>query len=168
VLYLTVNLGFLIFIFTYAFWTKSSDQLQPGKILWQIIAGILSGSILVIIPHELLHGLAYRLLGARRIKFGADLQQFIFYVTADQFPISRMELIFLAITPFTVINLVLITIAAMWAPHFTLFLSSLLLSHNMMCIGDFAVISYALGQKGKLFTYDDLEEKRSYFYTEEE
>jgi hypothetical protein len=49
-----------------------------------------------------------------------------------------------------------------------LFSTSLLLSHNIMCIGDFAMFSYALRQNGNLYTYDDIGKKKSYFYVKEE
>lgn len=166
-LYMTINAVSLLFIIFYAVWSVKSGQLNAGKIFWQIVAGIVAGSILVIPPHEILHGLAYRMLGARKIRFGVDLQQFIFYVTADRFPISRRELAFLALTPFVIINLVIIVVTAGWASQITLFFASLLLSHNIMCIGDFAIVSYAFSQKGELYTYDDTDLKRSYFFERE-
>ncbi len=167
-LYLSINLIFLFFIILYAAWSVKNGSLNAGKIFWQIVAGVLAGSILVIPPHEILHGLAYRLLGARKIKFGVDLQQFIFYVTANRFPISKKELAFLAMTPFVLINLGLIALTAAWASQFTLFSASFLLCHNIMCIGDFAIISYAFSQKGELYTYDDIGIKKSYFFKREE
>ncbi|MBE9517221.1 MAG: DUF3267 domain-containing protein [Bacteroidetes bacterium] len=162
--YICINAGFLFFIILYIVWSVRMGPLSAGKIFWQIVAGVLAGSIAVIPPHELLHGLAYRILGARKIRFGADFQQFIFYVTADRFPISKRELAFLAMTPFVFMNLAIISLTAVWANHITLFSASLLLSHNIMCIGDFAIISYAFSQKGELFTYDDIEKKKSYFF----
>lgn len=166
-LYLTVNMIFLFFIIVYAVWGVRMELLNAGKIFWQLLAGVLAGSILVIAPHELLHGLAYRLLGARKIQFGADLQQFIFYVTANRFPISKGQLAFLAMTPFVLINLVVIALTAAWASHYTLFSAALLFCHNIMCIGDFAIVNYACNHKGELYTYDDTEHKRSYFFTRE-
>jgi len=165
--YMSINLIFLFFIILYTVWSVKTGSLNAGKIFWQILAGVLAGSILVIPPHEILHGLAYRFLGARRIKFGVDLQQFIFYVTANHFPISKKELAFLAMTPFVLINLGLIALTAAWASQFTLFSASLLLCHNIMCIGDFAIISYAFSQKGELYTFDDTENKKSYFFKRE-
>lgn len=165
--YLAINVAFLIFIFMYSAWSIQGGFLSFGRISLQVIAGIFAGSILVILPHELLHGLAYRLLGARKINFGMDLQQFIFYVTADHFPISRKELVFLALTPFVMINALIIAATALWATELTLFFTALLLSHNIMCIGDFAIINYAFGQKGELYTYDDVKNKRSYFFKRE-
>lgn len=166
--YISVNAAFLIFIILYAIWNIRLGSLSAGKIIWQIVAGILAGSILVIPPHEILHGLAYRILGARKIRFGVDLQQFIFYVTADRFPISKRELAFLAMAPFVIMNLLLISLTAVWASQFTLFTTTLLLSHNIMCIGDFAMISYAFSQKGALYTFDDTVKKKSYFFERKE
>jgi len=162
--YVSINAVFLLFIILYAIWGIRMGFLNAGRISWQILAGILAGSILVIPPHELLHGLAYRILGAPGIRFGMDLQQFIFYVTADHFPISKRELAFLALTPFILINLVLITLTALWASQLTLLSASLLLSHNMMCIGDFAMITYAFSHKGSIYNYDDTGNKKSYFF----
>ena len=167
-LYMIINLANLLFIILYTLWMVRNGLSGTVRIFWQIAAGILAGSLLVIPPHELLHGLAYRILGARNIKFGADLQQFIFYVTADRFPISRGELGFLAMTPFVLINLGVFIPTVLWIPRMLLFSTSLLLSHNIMCIGDFAMFSYALRQNGNLYTYDDIGKKKSYFYIKEE
>ena len=166
--YISINTAFLFFIILYAIWNVRLGSFSAGKISWQIVAGILAGSILVIPPHELLHGLAYRILGARKIRFGVDLQQFIFYVTADRFPISKRELAFLAMVPFVIMNLVIISLTAAWASQFTLFSATLLLSHNIMCIGDFAMISYAYSQKGALYTFDDTVKKKSFFFERRE
>ena len=72
--FLGINLIFLFFIVLYSVWSIRTSQMNGGKIFWQLLAGIFAGSILVIAPHELLHGLAYRMLGARNIQFGADLE----------------------------------------------------------------------------------------------
>jgi Putative zincin peptidase len=163
-LYLIFNAASLIFIIFVIGFGLNAGLLNAGKILGQIVAGIVVGSILVIPPHELLHGLAYRILGARKIRFGIDLKQFIFYVTADRFPISRKELVFLALTPFVVINMVIIGFTVLWVQEYILFMVSLLLSHNIMCIGDFAMVGYACSLHNEMITYDDPQNKRSYFY----
>lgn len=162
--FLVINLATAIFIVIYIAWGLTTDHLDGGRIFWQILGGIFSGSILIIAPHELLHGLAYRLLGTRHIRFGVDFQQFIFFVTADRFPISRNELYFLALTPFAVINAAIISMTAIWFTEWTLLSATLLLSHNIMCIGDFALLSFANKHKGEIYTYDEIENKKSYFY----
>jgi len=164
VLYMALNLATLAFIIVYVVWGLTWGHFDGGKVFLQMMVGVLAGSILIILPHEILHGLAYRLLGARQIRFGVDFQQFIFFVTADRFPISRNELRFLALTPFAVINAVVITLTATLFTEWTLLSATLLLSHNIMCIGDFALTSYANKCKGELYTYDEIENKKSYFY----
>lgn len=165
--YMGLNTIFLFFMIFYTVWAVRSDLLTGGKVFWQLVAGVLTGSILVIPPHELLHGLAYRLMGARQIRFGVDLQQFIFYVTANHFPISKRQLTILALTPFVIINLLVIVLTAAWASQYTLFSASLLFCHNIMCIGDFAIINYASSQMGEVYTYDDTENMRAYFFVRE-
>jgi hypothetical protein len=164
VLFMALNLATVIFIVVYVVWGITWDHLDGRKVVLQMLTGVLTGSILIIPPHEILHGIAYRLLGARHIRFGVDFQQFIFFVTADRFPISRNELRFLAMTPFIVINAVCIALTATWLTDWVLFSATLLLSHNIMCIGDFAVTSYANRNTGELYTYDEIEKKKSYFY----
>ncbi len=164
VLFLSLNLATVLFIVIYVVWGITWDHLDGRKVFWQMLTGVLAGSILIIPPHEILHGIAYRFLGARRIRFGVDFQQFIFFVTADRFPISRNELRFLAMTPFIVINAACVALTAAWFTDWVLFSATLLLSHNIMCIGDFAVTSYANRNTGELYTYDEIEKKKSYFY----
>jgi hypothetical protein len=164
VLFMGLNLGTVIFIVAYVMWGLTGDHFDSGTVFWQMLGGVLAGSILIIPPHELLHGAAYRLLGARHIRFGVDFQQFIFFVTADRFPISRNELRLLAMAPFVVINTICIALTAAWLRDWTLFTATLLLSHNIMCIGDFALTSFANKHKGGLYTFDEIEKKKSYFY----
>ncbi len=164
VLYMVLNLSTALFILLYLVWGLSSDQFGGRTVFWRMGAGILAGTILIIPPHEILHGIAYRFLGARHIRFGVDLHQFIFFVTADRFPISKNELRFLAMTPFVVINAVCIGITAIWHPDWALFSATLLLSHNIMCIGDFALTSYVNKIQGKVYSFDEIEKKKSFFY----
>ena len=161
-----LNLGLFVFIILYILLGLIESQLTWSMILKQSLSGLFAGSILVIPLHELLHGLAYRILGARKIRFGADLQQLIFFVTADRYPVSGNELYFLAMTPFFVINMATVAITAVWFPQVILFPAFFLLSHNIMCIGDFALANYVLRAQKKVFTYDETEKKKSYFYEE--
>lgn len=166
-LYMGINLIFLFLIIICIVGGVRAELLSAWKVIGQLLGGFLAGSILVVLPHELLHGLAYRLLGARKIQFGMDLQQFIFYVSAHRFTISKGQLAFLAMTPFVLINLVLITLTLVWLQQYVIFSATLLFFHNIMCIGDFAVLNYACRHKGDLYTYDDTRSKKSYFFARE-
>lgn len=163
-IYMIINITMLIFIVFYTIWGLTNQMLTWSMVIRQSLWGIFAGSILIILPHELLHGVAYRILGARKIRFGADMKQFIFYVTADQFPITGIELVFLALTPFIVVNAIAGTLLFNWFPQHMLSGSLLLLSHNIMCIGDFALVSYVSSAKRPIYTYDEIKKKKSYFF----
>jgi len=144
-----------------------SQQWFPWqKLLIHIPLGLLSGGLLIIPFHELLHGLAYRLLGARKIIFGADMKQFIFFVTAHEHAVSGIQLAFLALFPFLVINSLCIAAAISLFPGAILFFAFLLLIHNLMCIGDFAMVNFACRRGKRIYSYDDPEKKLSYFFQE--
>ncbi len=162
--YAFVNLGLLSLTLYIIILGLMESQQSWLMIIKQSMIGIFAGSILVIPLHELLHGVAYRILGARNIKYGADMQQLIFFVTADRYTVSGLELQFLAMTPFTVINIVTGIVSLIWFPHLKLLSAIFLLSHNIMCIGDFALANYVVLKKTKVFTYDEPENKKSYFY----
>ena len=165
--YAGINLGMIALIILYFIPGLAVPHPSWSGILRQTVTGIISGSILIIPIHEILHGLAYWVLGARKIRFGADMKQFIFYVTADRYPVSGRELYFLAMTPFVLINAVVVVITLVWFPQVFLFSTFLLLSHNVMCIGDFAIAGYVQGRApGRIYTYDELDLKKSYFYEE--
>lgn len=163
-LYFIVNLGMLGIIIAQIIMGFIDHSLSWQRMLLQTLSGIFAGSILVIPLHELIHGLAYRILGARQIKFGADLQQFFFYVTADRHPVSGFQILFLALLPFLIINAIAGFITIQFAPQALLFTSLFLLSHNIMCIGDFAISNFVQRSEKRIFSFDEIKEKKSYFY----
>lgn len=163
-LYITVNTGLLIAAIYTLIIGLVESQLTWGGIARQSIWGLFAGSILVIPIHELLHGMVYMLLGAKRVQFGADFQQFIFFATADRYPVSGNELYLLAMAPFVVINLAIALIFIAWLPRVDLFPLVFLLCHNIMCIGDFAVANYVLCARKKVLSYDVTGDRKSYFY----
>lgn len=164
--FLLVNLAGLVAIALCIITGLSANWFTWRTLLWQLPAGIFCGSTLVIPFHELLHGLAYRILGARKIVFGADLAQFIFFVTAKKHPVSGIELYFLALFPFLVINALVISLIAVLFPGCAVCLLFLLVSHNLMCIGDFAIMNYACLAKTRIYSYDDPEKRICYFFGE--
>jgi len=163
-LFIAVNVIGLSSIGVFSIWDIYTGWIHWSRFIIQLILGILAGSIIVIPFHELLHGLAYIILGAKKIKFGANLQQFFFFVSADRFLVNRKELFFLALLPFGVLNLALMMVALFWLTQYSILFGFLLLSHNLMCIGDFAVTNYVLNEKEEVFTYDEPENKKSFFY----
>jgi hypothetical protein len=134
------------------------------------IAGILS-FLLLVVPHELIHGLMYKYYGAPRVKYGVIWSKLAFYAIAPEYTISRKEFIPLALAPFIVINSLLIIFIVLsfsnsfW--HFYFF--GLFLTHSMGCIGDFAMIGFfELYRDSSIYTFDCEKEAISYFYKESE
>lgn len=163
-LYMAINACSLIGLILIVIYGFSQDGLHWTTLVKQFIAGTFAGSILVIPFHELFHGLAYRMLGARKIKFGADLHQLIFFVTADRFPVGKKEVYFLALLPFAAINVLSLVLVSLWLPHLLILFGFFLLSHNLMCIGDFAIVNFVRNEAGTIYNFDEVETKKSYFY----
>jgi hypothetical protein len=77
---------------------------------WKYLAlGMVSGMLVVIPFHELLHGLAYRLAGAEKVKYGADMKQMLFYASAPGFVAGKYDFYMVAFTPFIILNLVFLS-----------------------------------------------------------
>lgn len=115
--------------------------------------------------HEYLHVLAYKSQGATNTSYDVHLKKFYFMALADQFVANKKEFEIVALAPFIIITTML-TILMLVAPtNWTLTLSSVLLAHTAMCSGDFGLLSYfELNKEKQTVTYDDVENKISYFY----
>ncbi len=139
----------------------------PG--FWSAISLFFSALILfplVLAPlHELIHGLVYKWIGAPAIRYGADLSQFIFYVTAHRYAVGQKEFFRVAFTPFLLISLGLLAGIILLPPFWSWGLTVTLLSHGSMCIGDFSMMSYFKRYPDReIYTFDDTETMVSYFY----
>ena len=62
------------------------------------------------------------------------------------------------------LNITLMLVSLLWLTQYSILFGVLLLSHNLMCIGDFAITNYVLNEKEEVFTYDEPEIKKSFFY----
>ncbi len=136
---------------------------------WPVIKYTLYGFLLsftLIIPvHEGIHGIMYKILGARKIKFGFSLNQLAFYAVADAFVINRKEFTYLALSPFVSISVIsLLGMFLVPGLYYWTFLS-LLFFHATMCAGDFALLSYYREHPDyEILTFDETLHKKSYFY----
>ena len=121
---------------------------------------------LTLIPlHEYIHVLAYRSQGAPNTSYDANLKKFYFMALADKFVANKKEFEIVALAPFVIITTILIVFLVFATPKWTLTISSVLLAHTAMCSGDFGLLSYfEFNKKKKPVTFDDVENKISYFY----
>lgn len=150
-------------------------DISTGMISWNgIFKSFGLGALLVftvlIIIHEGIHGLAYKIAGAPKISFGVNWRKLYFYAAADQFVVSRKSFLFIALAPFIVISSV--SLAGLFFAGVSLkwVLLSVLLVHTGACAGDFAMLAFYEKHRhvGKLLTFDDVERKISYFYVKGE
>jgi hypothetical protein len=123
---------------------------------------------LVCIPlHEFLHVIPYYLSGAKNIRVGMDLKQFIFYVTAHKHVATSLQFRIVAMTPFLIISTVLLLLVILLPGLWRWSLSLFLFVHTTMCAGDFALLNfYFLNRDKKIYTWDDVDKKEAYFYKE--
>ena len=164
-LYFGINIIFLAY-----FLRIITFQMIPGSwgavtTIWQLFLGFILYPVLLIPVHEGIHGLVYLLEGATNIKFGVDLKQYIFYVTADHFVLGRNSFYRLAFTPFIILSLVLAAASIYIQPPYSWGFLICLFVHGTMCIGDFALVSlFAEYPEKEIYTYDQTSEKITFFY----
>jgi hypothetical protein len=144
-----------------------SGYFELSKIFLHSLLGMIVLPVLIIPLHELLHIIPYILSGAKRIRVGMDLKQYIFYVTAHRHVASSGLFRLVAIFPF-----IAVTAASLfmiwWLPGLWKYsVAVFLFIHSTMCAGDFAMISFCnIYRKHKVYTWDDADLKEAYFYEE--
>jgi Putative zincin peptidase len=142
------------------------SQMGKLKIPFIQILWALGFMILVLLPiHEGIHAIVFKLLGAKKVGFGWTPKTLMVYAYSQKFVMTLKENAIVAIMPFLLISIALLS--AIWAiPNYKiLFISSMIL-HTYGCLGDFILINYYLKNRDRqMFTYDDLEgENMTYFF----
>lgn len=137
------------------------------NIFMHSLLGLIIFPLIYVPVHELLHVIPYWLTGAKRIRIGMDLQQYMFYVTAHRHVATGSQFRLVALVPFLLTSAVMLylilTLPGLWKWSLSLFL----FIHATMCAGDFAMLNfYALHRGRKIYTWDDFDEKTAYFYEE--
>ena len=135
------------------------------NILMHSILGFIIFPILFIPLHEALHIIPYYMFGARDIRMGMDLKQYIFYVTAHRYATDSRQFIIVALIPFVIVSLLVIALIIILPGLWKWSLSVFLFAHGTMCAGDAALLNFYYVNRGKkIFTWDDANEKYAYFY----
>jgi hypothetical protein len=150
---------------TVAAWVLVGLEKQRPFDVWITTFGNGVLSFIILLPlHELIHGAVYKLCGAKDIRFGVSLKQFYAYAIADRFVIGARGFAWVAITPFIVINALLVLLAVMFPAH-SFYLIAVLLFHTAGTSGDFAMLNFLWRhRRTEVYTYDDADAKVSYFY----
>jgi hypothetical protein len=142
-----------------------TSYFQIANILYHSVLGLLVFPIVCIPVHEVLHIIPYYISGAKKIRVGMDLKQYLFYVTAHRYVASPLQFRIVALTPFLIISISLITCVLLFPGLWKWSLSLFLFVHTTMCAGDFALLNfYLLNRNKKIYTWDDADQKMAYFY----
>lgn len=125
---------------------------------------------LLIVIHELLHGAALKITGAPKITYGGWLKKFMFYAEADQHVLNRPQFFLVAFTPLVVVQLITLAGIVIWFSHPAVYFFLILMSvHSLFCAGDIGLASIFFRFPGRnVFTYDNREAKKSYYYVEKQ
>jgi len=165
--YIFWSVCFVFIVIAVSIRVRISGYYPQGNILLHSILGIVGFPLLSVPLHEGLHIIPYYLYGARKIRIGMDLSQYLFYVTAHKHILTPRQFRLVALLPFLMISLTLIIciiiLPGIWKWSLALFL----FSHATMCAGDFALLNfYFINRKKKIYTWDDADKKVAYFYEE--
>ena len=158
----------LLFLAGIFFFTRSvvlAYRGDPHYLLVSAGAIVFSMTLLVAI-HELLHGIALKITGAPKVKFGGILSKFIFFAEADHFVLGKKAFLFVAFTPFVVINLMTIAgIILFFSVPFLYFFLIVMVIHSFFCSGDVALATIFYRFPGReTYTYDNAAEKKTYYF----
>ncbi len=142
-----------------------AGQYPLSQIFLHSILGLIVLPVLSVPVHEGLHVIPYYISGARDIRAGMDLSQYLFYVTAHKYVAKAREFKIVAAFPYEVISIaslfLIFFLPGLWKWSFSLFL----FLHATMCAGDFALLNfYFLNRDKEILTWDDADRKEAYFY----
>jgi len=152
-----------IFFITRSFVLAAQYNTEP---LYYTLAGLVFCFSLLIIIHELLHGIAIKLTGAPKVNYGGYIKKFIFYAEADRHVLNRKQFRFIALAPLVSVKLItLIGIIMFYNNPVFFFLIFVMCAHSLFCAGDIGLLSifYKFGA-AEVYTYDVKAEKTSYYY----
>jgi Putative zincin peptidase len=142
-----------------------AGQFPITNIIFHTVLGLILLPIICIPVHELLHIIPYYISGAKRIRVGMDLKQYLFYVTAHRYVAAPLQFRIVAFLPFLLINTGLLLLVFLLPGLWKWSLSLFLFVHTTMCAGDFALLNfYFLNKDKKIYTWDDADKKEAYFY----
>jgi hypothetical protein len=130
--------------------------------LSQFLLGFIVMFAVVLPLHEGLHAIAYRLAGARNIRWKIIWRYLAAYVVAERFVATRGVFHFVALAPFVVITPLAIGLAVAF-PTWSVLWLTVLLWHTAGVSGDWALLNYYwLHRDREIYTWD--EDGKSFFF----
>lgn len=162
-IYQVIMLVLAAFIITRSVIFAFQENSEP---LFYILAALVFCLSLLIVIHELLHGVAIKLTGAQRVNYGAYFRKFIFYAEADRHVLNKKQFTFIALTPFVVIKVLTVIGTVLFFHHPVAYLIVIIMcAHSLFCAGDIGLLSVFNNHgDSEIFTYDVKDEKKSYYF----
>ena len=119
----------------------------------------------VMLPlHELVHAVAYRVVGARDIRWDWSARMMAVWVVAHRFVADTRAFLIVALAPFLLLNALLIA-GAVAFPRQAVLLLFILLWHSHGSSGDWALLNFVwLHRHRGFWTFDDADEGKTYFF----
>jgi hypothetical protein len=158
----------LLFLTGIFFFTRAIILAYKGNFSYLLISigAVLFSLTLLVAIHELLHGIALKLAGAPKVTFGGILRKFIFFAEAENFILGKTSFLFVAFTPFVLVQVITVLGIIYWysAPVLFFFLMVMVI-HSFFCSGDVALVTifYRFPDRDT-YTYDNSREKKSFYY----
>lgn len=159
---------FLMMVTGLFFITRSVVLALQGNFtpLFYLLGAVVFSFSGLILIHELLHALAFKITGAPRVSMGAYLKKFIFYAEADRHVLNRKQFTLVALTPLVTVKLITLGAVILTVGHPAVyFWIFIMCAHSLFCAGDIGMLDYFFYFKdAELYTFDVRKEKKSYFY----
>jgi hypothetical protein len=135
------------------------------SIIFHSMLGLIVLPVVCIPIHELLHAVPLLITGAKNIRVGMDLKQYLFYVSAHRYVASPLQFWIVALFPFVILSTVMIFLVILLPGLWKWTLSSFMFVHATMCAGDFALLNlYFINRDKKIYTWDDVDKREAYYY----
>lgn len=165
-LYMIYQLVMLLFGSALVIWSVIQASKQNTEPLYSVLAALLFCFSFLIVLHELIHGLALKLTGAKKINYGAYLKKFIFYAEADRHVFNKKQFSLIALAPLLVVKIFSFLVIGLFYPHpMVFFFAVVMCAHSLFCAGDIGLLSLFYQDKNAaIFTYDVKDEKKSYYF----
>ena len=155
----------IILLFVYGFFLgKCIANIKWYTLTLYTILGFIVLPFVVIAVHEIIHIIPLLFLGIKNIRASFELQQFMVLVTTHKKVMSDKYYYFVAILPFVIINTVIIILMFLTPLIWQYALSALLFVHTTCCIGDITLIASCKKLGRDIYTWDDFDQRISYFY----
>lgn len=159
------SLSLAALIWTVALRIAISAELTVVKLLPWSLAGLILLPLILIPVHEALHIVVFWLLGGKDIRIGADIRNFVVYVTAHRHVVGPRSFLTIAFFPFVMITAAHLYSISVAEVHWQWSLSLSLLAHTTMCAGDFSMGGFYYSNRDKrILTWDDADKRIAYFY----